>query len=100
MNPEDTFPFDGYEGQKEILIDDFYGNIKLNFLLKILDGHKLRINIKGGHRYALWNKVYITSNTQVDEWYQTIMLTNPKLKDALDRRITKTIQFKKLKVKK
>lgn len=61
--------FDGYENHKVLLIDDFYGWIKWAFVLKILDGHPLRINIKGGTRWAGWDKVYITSNKPPWEWY-------------------------------
>lgn len=85
VNPEDSFPFDGYDGQKIILIDDFYGNgIKREFLLKILDGHQLRVNVKGSHRYAMWEKVYITSNSEIWTWYGESDL-------ALKRRIKNTI---------
>lgn len=75
---EDVYPlgqaqkemwFDGYDNEKILLIDDFYGWIKWAFVLKILDGHPLRINIKGGTRWAMWEKVYITSNKPPWEWY-------------------------------
>lgn len=87
VNPEDSFPFDGYDGEKVILIDDFYGNLKYTQLLRVLDGHQLRINIKGGHRYARWTKVYITSNEDPDQWYTR------GLTDALKRRLTKVTKL-------
>lgn len=80
--PDDTtLWWDGYEGEKTILIDDFYGQIKYSKLLHILDGYQLRLPIKGSFTYANWNKVYITSNKPPEEWY-TLGLT-----DALKRRI-------------
>lgn len=82
VNPEDNFPFDGYDGEKAILIDDFTGGgIKYHNLLRILDGHKLRLNTKGGHRYAVYNKVYITSNQAPEDWYMIGM--TPALKRRL-----------------
>lgn len=90
VNPEDNFPFDGYDGEDVILIDDFYGNIKYSHILKILDGHQLRINIKGGHRYAKWTKVYITSNNEPETWY------NFGMTEALERRLTKVTSYRKI----
>lgn len=83
VNPEDAFPFDGYDGEKTILIDDFEGQgIKYKHLLKILDGHQYRCNVKGGHRYAQWTKVFITANKPPAQWYHH-GLTQP-----LARRLT------------
>lgn len=82
VTPSETFPFDGYDGEECILIDDFYGDLKYHQILRILDGHQLRVNVKGSHRYARWTKVYITSNKPPEEWYQ-IGLT-PALKRRLN----------------
>lgn len=82
VDSEASFPFDGYDGEKTILIDDFYGGIKYSQLLRILDGHQFRVNVKGGHRYARWTKIFITSNTEPDQWYKF------GLTPALKRRIT------------
>lgn len=79
--------FDGYEGEKILIIDDFYGWIKYGMLLRILDGYQYRCEIKGGFTYALWNKVYITSNKHPREWYTQGMTP------ALERRITNIINF-------
>ncbi len=80
----DQLWFDGYDGETEILLDDFYGWIKYSYLLRILDGHQVRIPKKGGHDWAEWTTVWITSNKDPDEWYQTGMT------EALDRRISGT----------
>lgn len=74
--------FDGYTGQKVLLIDEFYGGIKYNFLLQMLDGYPLRLPVKGTHTYKGWSTVYITSNDEPDTWY------NRGMTDALRRRIT------------
>lgn len=82
VNADDSFPFDGYNGESTILIDDFYGGLKYHHLLRILDGHQLRVNVKGGSRYAKWTKVFITSNAEPKDWYQK------GLTPALQRRLT------------
>lgn len=40
--------WDGYDGQKTILLDDFYGWIRYGHLLNLLDGYPFNLPIKGG----------------------------------------------------
>lgn len=66
--------FDGYSGESTLLLDDFTGWIKHSFLLRILDGYKLQLPIKGGFVHAAWTQVFITSNRHPREWYPSIGL--------------------------
>lgn len=83
--------WDGYIGQKTIIIDDYYGDWKWNLLLRILDGYMLQLPVKGGFTYAVWTKVIITSNAHPDCWYM-----NQRNYGALDRRLTDVIEIKKV----
>ncbi len=74
--------FDGYDQEKTILLDDFYGWIKYHTLLQLLDGYPIKLPIKGGFTYKKWNTVIITSNKKPKEWY------NRDEWEALKRRIT------------
>lgn len=87
VNTDEAFPFDGYSGEKTILLDDFYGGIKYHNLLRILDGHQMRVNVKGSSRYACWTKVFITSNVAPDNWYKQ------GLTPALKRRLKNVTEF-------
>lgn len=82
--------WDGYRGEEILLIDEFYGQIKPSRLLQLLDGHPCLLPIKGAATYAVWTKVYITSNSDPASWYTDIP---PAVKAALQRRITKTTQM-------
>ncbi|HIB69415.1 MAG TPA: hypothetical protein EYO33_31120 [Phycisphaerales bacterium] len=62
--------WDGYDGEQCLLIDEFTGWIKYSFLLRVLDGHQLRLPVKGGFTYAQWVRVVITSNQTPEEWYK------------------------------
>lgn len=84
----DRLWFDGYEGQKVLLIDEFYGGIKYSMMLQLLDIYPLRLDIKGGSVWANWEKVYITSNSPVREWYKGVPDTG-----ALERRIKNVFDF-------
>lgn len=81
-----TLWFDGYQGEKTLIIDDFYGWIKFNEMLRIMDGYQLRLPVKGSFVYAKWTKVFITSNKKWSEWYPNV--TNVNLLAAFERRIS------------
>lgn len=61
--------FDGYEGEEVLILDDFYGWITHHTLLRILDIYQFRCSIKGGHTWAMWTTVRITSNRHPSTWY-------------------------------
>ena len=84
----DRVNFDGYVGQKCLLIDEFYGQIDYPFMLCLLDKYKLQLHVKGSTTWAQWTKVIITSNSSPCMWYP-----NQQNIDPLLRRITSTVQF-------
>lgn len=82
--------FDGYTGQKVLLIDDFYGQIKFHDMLEYLDGYKFQVPVKGGMVWKNWNTVYITSNKHPKKWYKDFNCMDKK---EWCRRITEIIEF-------
>ncbi|AXH74046.1 MAG: helicase [Circoviridae sp.] len=62
--------WDGYEGQTSVVIDDFYGWLKYDDLLKIMDRYPYQVPVKGGYRQFTSKYIYITSNVDVDRWYK------------------------------
>lgn len=65
-----TVWWDGYDGQKTLLLDEFDGTaMPLRLLLQVLDGYPLRLDTKGGHAWANWERVVLTSNTEPTTWY-------------------------------
>lgn len=79
-----------YNEESCIVIDEYNNDISITKLLNLLDGYKLRLNVKGSHTYAHWTKVYITTNLKVDELHSN---AKPAHRDALFRRITKVVNF-------
>ncbi len=61
--------FDNYDGQKQILIDDFTGNMKLDHLLQMLDIYRVQIPVKGGYCWLRATTIIITSNVNYTDWY-------------------------------
>jgi hypothetical protein len=82
--------FDGYEGEGTLVLDEFRCQIKCSKMLRILDGHQLRLDTKGGHTHANWTNVVITTNFPPEEWYPGL---NPRHRDALSRRINHVIEM-------
>ncbi|ARV76501.1 putative rep protein [Garrulus glandarius associated circular virus 1] len=76
--------WDGYLGQKTILLDDFYGYIPYTELLNVLDRYPYHAEVKNGYVWAQWDTVIITSNKPPNLWYKGIGLT-----PALQRRLNK-----------
>jgi len=79
--------FDGYTGQKALLLDDFYGGIPYCSMLRITDRYPFAAPISGGFVQAQWDTVIITSNKMPQEWYKF------GLTPALRRRLKKVIYF-------
>lgn len=61
--------FDGYDGQKHAIIDDFRGGSSFEWLLRLLDVYPLRVPVKGS--FVDWTPeiIWITSNEDVERWY-------------------------------
>ncbi|AXQ66034.1 MAG: putative viral replication protein [Cressdnaviricota sp.] len=86
--PSDTTKewWDGYAGEKAILIDEFYGQMKPARLQELLDGYMCRMDIKTSHTYAFYDTVYITSNVSPEEWWGENVPA--EVKASLIRRLT------------
>lgn len=78
--------WENYDMDETILIDEYNNDAPITELLALLDGYKLRLNVKGSHTYANWNKVYITTNLKINELHSNAKTAH---REALFRRITK-----------
>ncbi len=76
--------FDGYEQQRQLLLDDFRGWIPYDFLLHLLDGYPMRLPVKGSFATRCYDTVLITSNDPPGDWYASRGLT-PELSRRLSR---------------
>lgn len=80
--------WDGYEGERKLVIDEYANNVSIDKLLPVLDGYHLRLPIKGGFTYAAWTEVWITTNLR-----HLHERASQAHRDALARRITNTIDL-------
>lgn len=76
--------WDGYNGQRHILFDEFSCQIPLSTMLMYLEGYPCRLPIKGSHTYAAWTDVTIISNEDPNSWYSNVVACK---RNAFARRI-------------
>lgn len=103
MGPDQAFPqglstwFDGYNGQRCLLFDDFDPSVWTRaYFLKLLDRWPLVVGVKGGSRWASWDTVIITSNVPFQDWEfkgEDKRAPNADQCYAVDRRINHLLQF-------
>lgn len=83
--------FDGYEGQKTLLFDEFDGWAPYKNLLMICDGRPMKVPVKGGHAWKNWDKVIICSNYEWRTWWPFQYEKDNCV--ALKRRVTEIWHF-------
>lgn len=83
--PEQGQWFDKYEGQKDVIMEEFRGQLPFGMILRLLDRYECKVQYKGGMIEFVATKIVITSPYHPTEWYESI--GNDKT-DQLMRRIT------------
>ncbi len=82
--------FDGYDGQRHVVIDDFYAWMPWSQLLRILDRYPCRVPTKGGSVVWQATHIWITSNQDPREWYE---YRRGMEWATLKRRVTSIVHF-------
>lgn len=86
-------PFDNYNEQDIILFDEFRSSLPLADMLQYLDGYPCRLPARFTDKFALYTKVFIVSNIDLDKQYPNIQIEDPKSWNAFIRRIDNVKQF-------
>lgn len=84
-NSSGTLWWDSLDNEETLIIDEFYGWIPFDLLLRLCDKNPLQLEVKGGYRHCHFKKVVITSNLHPRRWYPKI---SEHLWPSLERRIT------------
>lgn len=63
------FYFDGYDGRAPIVLDEFYGWIPYDLLLRLCDNTPLMLPTKGGFVGVAPVAIVFTSNKSPEQWY-------------------------------
>jgi len=82
--------WDGYRGQKRVIIDEFVGRVDLSYLLVWLDRYPCMAEVKGFSVPLEAEEFWITSNVNPEDWYQDI---NTEQRRGLMRRLTTIVHM-------
>lgn len=82
-DPRSKF-WDGYQGEKNVIVDEFRGGIDISHILRWTDRYPVRVEIKGASRPLEAERLWFTSNVDPRMWYPEL---DQATIDALIRRI-------------
>lgn len=80
-------PFDGYQGQDVIIFEEFRSSLKIDDMLKYLDGYPLMLPCRYADKVACYTKVFIISNYSLEQQYPNVQQENQRTWSAFRRRI-------------
>lgn len=61
--------WDGYNGEDVVIVDEFYGWLPWDTLLRLTDVYPFDVHVKGGVRPFLATHIIFTSNRTIESWY-------------------------------
>lgn len=76
--------WDGYQGQENVVIDEFFGQIEISHMLRWLDRYPILVETKGSGVVLRAKKIWITTNIHPRDWYPS---AHASQRDALMRRL-------------
>lgn len=79
-------PFDTYEGEGVLILDEFRGQMDFSDLLNVLDGYPLQLSARYADKPALYDEVWVISNVELDTLYRDIQWDDLESWKALVRR--------------
>jgi len=94
--------WDGYDGQQEIIIDEFYGWMSYDYLLRLCDRYPFSLEVKHGTVPIAAKKILFSSNKHPKDWYHYERLGVPPWDtfqrdgtpfNPLQRRINRIVHF-------
>lgn len=77
--------WDGYSGQRTVILDEFYGWLRRDLLQRLIDRTPIRVECKGGSLVFAARTIIFTSNVDPPRWYKNAGL------GALERRLADPI---------
>ncbi|AXQ66129.1 MAG: putative viral replication protein [Circoviridae sp.] len=92
-HPQQEKWFDGYEGQKEIIFEEFRGQIPFGMLLSLCDRYDCKVQYKGGMIEFVATKIAFTSPVEPQKWYGSLQMDEDDKIEQLTRRITEVIML-------
>lgn len=80
-------PFDGYNGQKVLVLDEFNSQLPFELMLLLLDVYPTELPARFHNKHAAYDEVWIISNLRLEEMYPSVQQSSPEQWKAFLRRI-------------
>lgn len=80
-------PFDNYNGEKVLVLDEFNSQLQIEFMLKLLDVYPMELPARYHNKHAAHEEVWIISNLKLEELYPSVQESSPQQWKAFLRRI-------------
>lgn len=81
--------WDGYDGERDVILEEFRGQLPFEFLLDLLDRYECKVQVKGGMAQFVATKIVICSPCPPWEWYPRNAANERDSLSQLKRRISK-----------
>lgn len=88
-------PFDQYDGQSVLALDEFYGGVEFNLLLNMLDPYPMQLPARYANKWAAYEVVYVISNVPLSKQYADVQFKNPEGWKALLRRFESNVEMRR-----
>ena len=85
--------FDGYHGQEVLVFEEFSGQVPIEDMLNYLDIYPLSLPARYNDKTACYTKVYITSNSPLENQYWVEQQARPETWRAFLRRIHTVVEY-------
>jgi len=86
-------PFDSYNGEDVVVLDEFHSQIDFPYLLQLTDKYPLRLKARYNNKQAAYTKIYLISNEPLEKQYSEIQRKKPETWKALKRRINEVVHM-------
>lgn len=82
-------PYDHYQSQPVLLLDEFNSSIKIQDMLQLLDKYPYQFDTRYTNKWLCATTIYIVSNKPLWDQYPKVQKENPEIWNAFLRRITR-----------
>lgn len=79
-------PFDAYDGQKVLVLEEFRYDIECKEMLQLLDRYPYQLKARYSNKWACFTEVYVISNIKFEEQYKWLVIDELKTYEAFVRR--------------
>lgn len=86
-------PFDRYNSEPVLLLDEFRSSLLIGDMLQYLDGYPLALPARYANRVACYETVYLVSNIPLTAQYKNVQDYEPETWKAFLRRINHVIEY-------